>query len=251
MNELFLYLLLVLTCTDHSAIPRLPCPWRMFPLVRIIELHLLLGRRWLWILLSILNIHSNCGGQKKPMGSQVFQMISHYGGQPAWEAVGLQLFSLCKSWKLVTKGSQEYPVTKNACVVCVWMNDDSFQTPTSFFGPCEFRFQIHCTCVILLCALSGRIWWTVQTWGAHKSKQSISKKSGLLKCNPRKVLESEEGIYNRVEQSKRLRWARTGERHSTQRIIGSLSHLGNFNFRSFCFPFLLFHWKLLRKLARK
>lgn len=41
-----------------------------------------------------------------------------------------------------------------------------------------------------------RIRLTVQTWGAHKSKQWISKKNGLFTFNSRKVLES--GVYNRA-----------------------------------------------------
>jgi len=52
-----------------------------------------------------------------------------------------------------------------------------------------------------LCFVWPRIPLTVQIWGAHKSKQSISKKNGLFKFNSRKVLES--GVYNRAGQNKR------------------------------------------------
>ena len=44
-----------------AAIPRLHGFWEFVPLVKIIELHLLLRRRWLWTLLPVLHLHSICG----------------------------------------------------------------------------------------------------------------------------------------------------------------------------------------------
>lgn len=96
-------------------------------------------------------------------------------------------------------------------------------------------FQIHFS-NSALCFVWPRIRLTVQTQGAHKSKQSISKKNSLFKFNSRKVLES--GVYNRAAQNKRLRLARTGKGHFRQGIMCLLLHLSNFKFWSFYFPFL-------------
>ena len=107
---------------SSSSIPRLLCSWEFVPLVKIIELHLLLGRRWLWTLLPVLHLHSICGDQKKPMG------IRFLDGSTLWR---LACLYSCQSPSLPSPLSHESLspkvlrtlfVTKHGSV---WMNDSN------------------------------------------------------------------------------------------------------------------------------